>query len=243
MFKKIIVIGCCFIFSGCETMQHQAQKTQAQIERDRIVENLRIAEANFKTCSDQVKNIETYKRIYEEIFYETDNSSNKFEMLANKNKPTIQQIELIKEAVPIITKCRSALLEGHRGTPFLNVTLKYYNSVDAMLVKIIRGEITIGEANEERMKAAAQRKIDWSNAGSELDARLQAMHNSEVEGKRQAAAAMLPYLMQQQQNQQFQQQLLYQQQLQNINNNRPIFTAPTTTNCMTYGNQINCSSR
>lgn len=98
------------------------------------------------------------------------------------------------------------------------------------------------QANEERAKIVAQQKTDWANAAAELDSRLRAMHESEMPGRRQAAAAMLPYLMQQQQNQQFQQQILYQQQMQNIVSNRPIMTAPITTNCSKLGNQINCTT-
>jgi hypothetical protein len=90
--------------------------------------------------------------------------------------------------------------------------------VDAIYIKLIKNEMTIGDANEERVKALAQRKIDWENTSSELDGRLRAMHDSEIQGRRQRAAAMMPLLMQQQQNQQFQQQMLYQQQMQNIMN-------------------------
>jgi hypothetical protein len=243
MLKKFLAVSCCLIFAGCETIPQQSQKTQAELERDRIAVTLKSTAARFNGCTDEVRGSEIYKRVHEEIFYETDESPNKFSMLAYKNKPTPQQIELIKEAIPIISKCRKTLLDGYSGTPFITVTLKSFNAIDTMYLRLIKGEITIGEANEERMKAVAQRNIEWSNVGSELNARLEAMHNSEVQGKRQAAAALLPYLMQQQQNQQFQQHLLYQQQLQQINNNRPILTAPTRTNCSTYGNQVNCTTR
>jgi hypothetical protein len=161
-------------------------------------------------------------------------------MLANKNKPTEEQIELLKESIPILTKCRTHLVDGYRGTPFVIPTLKYYNAIDAIYIKLLKNEMTIGDANEERVKAVAQRKIDWANTSTELDGRLRAMHDAEVQGRRQAAAAMMPLLMQQQQNQQFQQQMLYQQQMQNINNNRPIFTSPSITNCTRNGNQTNC---
>ncbi len=243
MRKLILIVGCCMALVGCETMQQQPQKSQAQIENERILSSLRNADASFKYCQEEAKKLDLYKRVYEEVFFENDESPNKFSMLANKNKPTNEQIELIKDAMPILTKCRSAVIDGHRSTPFLTVTLKYYNAIDAMYIKLIRGEMTIGDANEERVKAVAQRKVDWATTGNELDSRLRAMHDSEMSGRRQAAAAMLPYLMQQQQNQQFQQQMLYQQQMQNMMSNRPVMTAPTMTNCSTYGNQINCTTR
>lgn len=243
MLKTLVMIGCCFALVGCKTMQQQPQKSQAQVEKERILSSLRTADTNFKSCQDEAKKTDLYKRIYEEVFFENDMSANKFTMLANKNKPTNEQIELVKDAMPILTKCRSGVIDGHRGTPFLTVTLKYYNAFDAMFIKLIREEMTIGDANEERVKANAQREIEWATTGNDLDSRLRAMHESEMSGRRQAAAAMLPYLLQQQQNQQFQQQMLYQQQIQNIMNKRPILNAPTTTNCSTFGNQINCTTR
>ena len=243
MCKLLLVFVFCFGLAGCETMQQQPQKSGAQFEKERIIGTLQNADANFKVCSDEYKQSETYKRVFAEVFYESDESSNKFTMLANTKKPTDEQIELVKNALPTITGCRKILLDGYSNTPFLTVNLKYYNSMDAMLIRFIKGDISIGDANEERAKAAAQRKMDWANTSSEIDARLRTMHDNEINGRRQAAAAMLPYLMQQQQNQQMQQQMFYQQQMQNINNNRTILTSPTQTNCTTYGNQTNCTSR
>lgn len=243
MYKLILVIGFCFGLVGCETMQQQPQKSGAQLERDRIIGTLRMAEANFKQCSDEAKKTDVYKRIFDEVFYESDESSNKFAMLTNKNKPTDEQMDFVKNGISAITGCRKLLIDGYGNTPFLTVTLKYYNAIDSMFIRFIKGEITIGDANEERAKAAAERKLDWAKTSSETDARLRDMHDSEMNGRRQAAAAMMPYLMQQQQNQQMQQQMWYQQQMQNINNNRPILSPPTRTNCTTYGNQTDCTTR
>ena len=242
MQKIIFMTVCCLAMVGCQTMQQQPQQSQAQIEQGRIQTSLRTADANFKACQSEVEKSELYSRVIKEVFFEKDDSPNKFSLLANKNKPTSEQIELVKDAMPLITKCRATVLEGLRNTPFMVVTLKYYNALDAMYIKTIRGELTIGDANEEKVKASSVRKIEWEQAGIELDTKLRAMHESEMSGRMQAAAAMMPYLMQQQ-NQQFQQQMLYQQQMQNIMNNRPVLTAPTTTNCSTFGNQINCTTR
>jgi hypothetical protein len=107
----------------------------------------------------------------------------------------------------------------------------------------LKGEITIGEANEKRADAIAQANIEWEKATGEINTRLSQMHNNEVNDRNQRAAAMLPYLMQQQQNQQMQQQLWYQQQMQAITNNRPVVVAPTTTSCTRIGDQVNCTTR
>jgi hypothetical protein len=238
-----LIVGFCGSLIGCETTQQNQQKSQAAIEMEEIASTLRNADTSFKLCREEVKKSELYKRLYEEIFFETDESPNKFAMLSNNNKLTNEQIEYLKNAIPILTKCRSKLIDGQRHTPFQVVSLKYFNAIDAVYIKLIKGEMTIGDANEERAKASAQRKIDWANAGNDLDTRLRTLHESEMAGRRQAAAAMLPYLVQQRQNQQFREQMLYQQQMQDLINNRPVLTAPTTTNCSTFANQISCTTR
>ena len=243
MWKLIASVCFCLTLVGCETMQQQPRKTQGELERDRILANLRDGEVATKTCLNDVIETPIYKRFSEEIIFDRDDAPNKFTLLTNKNKPTAEQIDLIKDAIPFITKCRSKNLELLSGTPLLTSRLKYFNTLDEVYIKLAKGEISIGEANEGKSKAIAQGKIDWANVWNDLNARFREMHDAEISGRRQAAAAMLPYLMQQQQNQQFQQQLLYQQQMQNIINNRPVLTSPITTNCSTYGNQTNCTSR
>jgi len=243
MRKFIVIFGCCLSLVGCETMQLQPQKSQAQIENERISSRTRAADAAYKVCSDEVKATGIQVRFYEEILYENENAANKFKLMTKNELPLQEQIEYLKETMPALTKCRTHIIDGYATTPFQTVALKYLNAQDEIYIKLMKSEITIGKANEDRSKIVAQQKIDWANAAAELDSRLRSMHESEMTGRRQTAAAMLPYLMQQQQNQQFQQQMFYQQQMQNIISNRPVMTAPTTTNCSSYGNQINCTTR
>ena len=241
--RKIIALSAVLLLVGCETMQQQPQKLQAQIEHERITTKIRYADAAYKACNDAVKATGIQARLFEEILYEDDKAANKFKLMTKDELPSKDQVEYLKEVVPQLVKCRSYLIDGFAATPFQNVVVKYFNGQDEIYIKLMKSEITIGKANEERAKIVAQQRTDWNNKSAEMDARLRAMHESEMAGRRQAAAAMLPYLMQQQQNQQFQQQMLYQQQMQNIINNRPVLTAPTTTNCSTFGNQINCTTR
>ena len=246
MRKLLAIIVCCFSLVGCGTINSQAQNSQAQMERERIASTHRSTVASWKMCKDEAKKSELYKKIYEEVFFETDESRNKYAMLANKNKLTNEQLELLKEGIPTITQCRTVLIDGYRNTPFLIPLLKSFNEFDAMVIKLIKGEMTIGDANEERVKIEGRIKLDWASTASELDTHLSAMHNSEMQGRAQAAAAQWNMLMQLQQNQAFQQQQqqqqFYQQQMQSLRNN-PAFRSPTTTNCSTYGNQTNCTSR
>lgn len=210
-------------------------KSFAEAENARINGRLIYADNKFNTCNNEIKNSDLAVRMRETILVDNDTSTNKFSLLMNKNKLSAEQFEFVKDAIPVLSKCRPVLIEEQGNTPFQIVTLKYYNSMDEIYLKLLKGEITIGEANEAKLKALSQHRIDWTNASNELQANLRTMHDSEMAGKRQAAATL--------QQQQFQRQMMYQQQMQNVFNNRPPVTPTVTTNCTTLGNQINCTSR
>lgn len=241
MQKTILLIGIAMLLSGCETTK--PNKSQAQYEQERISAQINSANEKTKICIDEAKMDAQVQKFYEEIIFETDTSPNKFTLITKKEKLNYEQKETLKQSVAVIAKCRQIMINGLGGIPFQTVTLKYYNATDAIYIKMLKDEISIGSANEEKAKFTAIHRTDWADTWTEIHNRLRAMHDAEMQGRRQAAAAMMPLLMQQQQNQQFQQQMLYQQQMQNINNNRPILTSPSTTNCTTYGNQTNCTSR
>jgi len=226
--------------SGCQTNPHP---TQAHFERDRISQQLSTSLAESQICLDKAKENETVRRYFAEIMYYNDESANKHSLITNPLLPTQDQIEVIKGALPHLTKCRSSAVDGTIGTPYQVAILKLFNAMDAIYIKLLKTEISIGAANEGKSRAIAEHKMDWATATTEVNNRINNMYNTEMEGRRQAAAAMMPYLLQQHQNYQNQQQLMYQQQLQSILNSRPAITPPSRTNCTRYGNQIDCVTR
>jgi hypothetical protein len=243
MRKTLAIAGLCLALVGCVTAQQQPQKTQAAIEHERINERLRAADAVTNKCSDEVKATGILARLFDEILHENASSPNKFKLITKEEFPSKDQIEYLKQAIPEYTKCRTHLIEGYATTPFQTVMLNNFNMHDEIYIKLMRADISIGKANEARANNISKFRSDWAKVSEDLGAKFRAMDESEMAGRRQAVAAMLPYLMQQQQNQQLQQQMLNQQQMQNIINSRPVLTAPTTTNCTTVGSQINCTSR
>ena len=242
MKKYILPIAIVLLMSGCGTSK--PTKSQAQYEQERISARVASSNMNTKTCVEEAKKDPQVQKFFNEIMYEVDTSPNKFTLLTNKEKINKDQIETLKDSILILNKCRQMRMTELAGLPYQNTLLKYYNAVDSVYIKMLKGEISIGEANEERVKAVAQQRTDWSNAWSEIDNRLRSLHNSEMEGRRQEAAAMMPLLMQQRQNQynqQMQQDMLNQQQMNNIFNN--LLAPPRNTNCTTFGNQTNCTTR
>jgi len=235
MKKLIFLIAIVFLMSGCETTN--PLKSQAQYEQDNISSQVDSTVMNLRACYGEAKKDTQVQKFYNEIFYELDTSPNKFTIITNKEYINKDQAEALKQTLLIIYKCRQAAIAGLAGLPFQNTSLKYYNAIDLVYIKLLKGEITIGEANEEKQKSEAQRRTDWSNDVSEIDNRLRSMHNSEMEGRREAS-------MQQQQNQynlRMQQNMLNQQQMNNIFND--LLRPPIKTNCTTSGNQTSCSTR
>ena len=56
---------------------------------------------------------------------------------------------------------------------------------------ILKEEITIGEANELLNKRFARRNDQWNAVANRINQQLQISHQSEMENRRRAAAAML----------------------------------------------------
>jgi hypothetical protein len=236
--KNKLILVFSLMAAGCETMG--PMKSQAQIEIERINGQIRQAVADGDKCNDDIRRSPLVSRFTSEILYDEINPSSRLELITNKSQLTDEQLQLVKSAYPSIIRCRPIWERGLSGTPFFGIYQKYNIAIDSIFVELSKREISIGEANEKKVKAVEARIANIARAESEWNNSLQLMHNSEIDQRRQATAAMLPFLMQQQQNFQMQQQLLYQQQIQNIYNNKPPLTSPTTTNCYTLGAHINC---
>ena len=62
MWKSIVTVFCCVILVGCQTMQQQSNKTQGQMERDRVVATLNNGDAAIKSCVNGISDNKIYKR-------------------------------------------------------------------------------------------------------------------------------------------------------------------------------------
>ena len=80
MKNAICIFTLMMILTGCETIpkQYEPQKSQAQLENERIRFNLTNAQASFKTCQDEIKKSDLLIKIYQDILLENDESPNKY---------------------------------------------------------------------------------------------------------------------------------------------------------------------
>ncbi len=235
MKNLILMLVFTVLLSGCQTM---GNKTGAQLESDRVTYLFNKSNSDTLLCHGEISKTTPYKVVYSDIFFEKDDSPNKYDLLSSNKKLTINQKESLKEYLVLQNKCRQAKLEPLNGLPHQIVSMQYNNSMDEVYLKLFKDEITIGQANEAKVKIAMEYRMNWTKETAELNARLQESHNQEVGNAQRRAQILMPYLMQQQLIQQQQQQNNYQQQIQQINNNRTI-----NTRCNTYGNTTNCTTR
>ena len=168
--KKLIIISCVVTtLLGCAT-----NNSQSQLEADSGPNRVVKANKNVAYCVTEAKRNEQVARFYAELIYEQDDSSNKFTLIAVKEKLNDEQIEVMKQAIPILSKCREKYLSDLSGTPFQQSMNKYYSATEAIYIKMIKKELTVGEANEEKTKAVAQSKNDWANAANDFNNRANA---------------------------------------------------------------------
>lgn len=247
MARLLSIVLLSAILTGCVTPGPVVPaKTQTQIDAEQVAEKFKVGKSKHDSCKETQKASPTYIRFRSEIISDPTDA-NRFNLITNSAYPTSEQVEFLKRAMPEITQCRKYRLEATTGTPIWSVEMKMINSLDDLYIKLMKQEVTIGEANTRALQIYREVEAEWNKALDGMREKFHRDQNDEIQARRQAAAAMLPYLMQQQQQQQnlllLQQQSMYQQQMQSIINNKPVLTSPSTTNCTTFGNQINCTTR
>ncbi len=245
LFKLIGVLLAALSLSGCQTNMSQAGR-----EFDNLKQGFEKIQSEARTCSDSVNATSAAKIVTGQIIFDKPDSPDKYELLTNNSKINDLQKNALKEYLTLIPQCRGAYMQGLRSLHggYANIAQQYYSKLDAIYVALLSGDFTIADANRAKEKAYAE-DLNMRQAIHNQDRqRWQAMDAQENADRSARAAILLPMLMQQQQIQAQQQQNMYNQQMNQINNNRPVYvppayTPPVTTNCTTFGNQVQCTSR
>jgi hypothetical protein len=140
-----LLASIAFTFNGF-AQEDDASRVRTQIEKM----NLQI-----EKCQSTIKTLPEQKR-FETEFFPSNNDPNRFKIFGSNQKITEEQKRFLVDALPIITKCRQIRIDGQVGLPSQAVDIEYYAKIDAIYGRLLRGEITIGEANEERGKASLE---------------------------------------------------------------------------------------
>jgi hypothetical protein len=188
-----------------------------------------------KACSDRfdASHAADISLVKEQVSYLDDTASNKIALMSINKKISDSEATALKKVIAGYSECRQIRLNTDLGTPFYTSTLEFYTQLEILYAKLLNKQITIGEFNQQKSQLHSQAMAKASEDLTNYRNSLAAAHNEEVAQRQRTAAIMLPYLAQQQaiqqQNMYNQQMLLRQQQ-------------PVNTNCIQFGNQINCSS-
>ena len=241
LFALLTIVAIVLTLSGCVPPGGQrAQypnapaKTQAQIERDRIFEQFKYAfEQASKCATELLERNEEARVMSQQILYVSDTSPYKLELMASTKKISPAQREIIKRVYPEMMKCRQANMKNLAGSPFYPAIADSNNRGDGIFLKLLSGEMTIGEANKLRANGVEQVRQDITRIQNNLNTNYQAAHNREAADRQQNTQRMHEYLMQQQR---IQSQEQMQRSQQNILLNPPTPSPspmPTRTNCFT----------
>ena len=112
--------------------------------------NAQLASSNAAVdiCVESIKDDPRVTRFRDE-FIALKDSPNRYRLLGSINKLNPEQKNFLQETLPFLTKCRSVHVEGEAGLPVQPITVESYRRLDLIYGRLLRGEITIGEANNE----------------------------------------------------------------------------------------------
>lgn len=144
-------------------------------------------------CVAELKNDPRMIR-FENEFMVGDNTQNPYKLLGSNQRLNEEQKSFMIEALPVVTRCRSIRLNGEVGLHIRPITVDFYRRIDLIFGRLLRGELTIGEANSERAKVTADATAAAANAYKNI----QEQQRRSMANDSSSTSSLLPLLIQQQ---------------------------------------------
>lgn len=242
---NIALIVFSAVIAGCAQPNYFAHQnvysTQASVEKERQNRLARDSSEAGEACTAKAKESPAYQIVEKNIFPD-DGNPNKYSLLASKSKLNEAQKKALKEYLTLVTPCRKIYTDTAKGLPFAAPMEKANSQYDLIYAKLLNGQMTIGEANEQRNQARQVMKSELSAIQANVNQNLEASHNAEIQNAQQRRAAEIQAAQQQQLINQ--QQMKNQQEIWNKATPKPV-PAPkqVNTNCMNLGaGMISCTS-
>ena len=216
------LIAVLLSLTGCATQAQKQSKTmETQWEH---------AASEQKLCKAELERSDAHQRI-KDILILKPNDPNAVTKMTIERYATKQEKENLLAWNQHKSTCNKQFIEnlGDVHLEFAMLAAKWSAEDDALLVHILKDKLTLGGANEVRHTRFSERNAQGLEVGKRVDQQFQNAHQSEMQRRQEAAATM--------------QQWSYQQQL--LEQNRKLLNSansPTTTNCRSLGNTINCTS-
>lgn len=230
-----------------ECRSPQGNVSAAQVQSNQLTSKMKAGFEGTSQCSKESVNSPVGQQVIKSILVMSDEQENKYTLFSSKAKLNEQQKKLLTEFLVAQTKCRKIMQDAASGTPYAAAFTKIYSDSDLVFIKLLSGQLSIGEANLAREQLRGRRNEELDAVAKTLDSQFKNSHNSEMaqddENRRRLAEA---YRANQQAQQQ--QQLINQNQ-QMINNQNqlknkpPPPRTPVQTNCTNFGaGMISCTS-
>ncbi len=230
-----------------ECRSSQGNVSAAQVQSNQLSNKMKAGFEGTSQCSKESVNSPVGQQITKSILVMSDDQENKFTLFSSKAKLNEQQKKYLTEFLVAQTKCRKIMQDAASGTPYAVAFTKIYSDSDSVAVKLLTGQLSIGEANLAREQLRVKRNEELAAVAKTIDSQLNSSHNSEVaqddENRRRLAEAYRA-------NQQAQQQQQIINQNQQIINNQiqqnmkpPAPRTPIQTDCYRIGNSVSCTSQ
>ena len=194
-------------------------------------------------CVQRVAENPEYEGIRTKAYFGADNQP-PLEMLADKSRPTKEQIKLLYRIRDDVQRCRKILLEGPAETHpvILSTLVNSFAESDKLWVDAADGKLAWGTFNQRRKDMSAQAQANLKQADTQIASQIQSRNENQsqpdleqrqkldVEQRQRATAAMEQWAHQQQ-------VLANQQQAVSAE------SQPRTISCKYYGNgnTLTCS--
>lgn len=230
-----------------ECRSSQGNATAAQAQSSQLSSKLKAGFEGTSQCSKESVNSPVGQQVTKSILVMSDDQENKYSLFSSKAKLNEQQKKYLTEFLMAQTKCRKIMLDAASGTPYAAAFTKIYSDSDSVAIKLLAGQLSIGEANLAREQLRGKRNEELAAVEKTLDTQFKNSHNSEVaqddENRRRLAEAYRANQQAQQQQQIINQnqQLINNQIQQNMKPPAP--RTPIQTNCSRIGDFVNCTSQ
>jgi hypothetical protein len=222
-FRKIRSLYFLALFVGGCATQAQIQLQQMQQQTDEV-------DIRANACFQQARASDVGQRLLQILVGDESDTPALQKALINRVASEREKNDLI-DFRTMQQPCRTQIIEGFSKVhPLLvNVWAKIFAENDEMVLKILKGEITIGDANAWSLKMSPLRLQAFTEVSMQINQELRNAHAFELQQRAAAALSLQQWA--------YQEQLLQQHQ-QVINS----LNRPTYTNCRFIGNNVNCTS-
>jgi len=187
-FTNLVAVAVITLLSGCAPPQRQIQQSQpaptqssAQQQNNLYIAAWNQSAKNSEKCLNQIKQTEYGQLVYKEVLFEDGNSSNKLELMSSKKSLSSTQAVGLKKMLADADRCRAQRLNEISSIPYLPDVIKSRNTkMDIIYSKLLARTITIGEANQNRLKVIQETDAEMTTAKQKLSKDISDRHNSEV---------------------------------------------------------------